>query len=328
MPTERTALEKMIAPISYIYRYIRRVLAKLLFRIIGDISPKKGKMIVFDSMSGKQYSCNPRAIYEYMVTNYPASDLRFVWAFREPDKFAPLLRDSRTICCRYNSFRYFYYCCISDAIIFNFGWPFADRRHQIRLQTWHGGGCYKKIGLAMNYNTKVRNWFSRSKMKDITHFVSSSKFFTDEVIRKQYDFHGPVLNIGMPRNDVLVNASEDREHFSFIRHSLGLPEDIFVILYAPTYNQLNLDNIEIIDYVRIKNAAKRRFGKETVFLYRGHHYAENTGGVAFDMDVSDYPDMRDLLQITDLLLTNYSSSIWDFSFTGRPCLPACQRPGP
>ena len=320
MPAIITFFKRLKNITTYSIKYFGRKLAKLLFRLIGALSPKKGKMIVFDSMNGKQYSCNPRAIYEYMAGNYPSSDLRFVWAFAEPEKFAPLIDDPRTTCCRYNSLKHLYYCCISDAVIFNFGWTFAERRDQIRLQTWHGGGCYKKIGLAMKYNSRSRNWFARSKMKDITHFISSSEFFTDEVIRKQYDFKGDVLSIGMPRNDVLVNEPEDKEKLSAIRRSLGLPEDAFVILYAPTYNQLNLENVEILDCGRIKAAAKKRFGKETVFLYRGHHYAESAEGVSFDKDVSSYPDMKDLLQITDLLLTNYSSSIWDFSFTGRPCL--------
>ena len=305
--------------LSYIFRYIRRYLAKLLFRFIGTVSPRKGKLIVFDSMNGKQYSCNPRAIYEYMAEHYDDPELRFVWAFRDPEKYAFLVHDPRTVICRYNSFRYFYYCCISDAVVFNFGWPFADRKGQIRLQTWHGGGCYKKIGLAMNYNTNARNWFARTKMKDITHFISSSRYFTEEVIRKQYDFHGPVLSIGMPRNDVLVKGAYTADKVHDIKQSIGLADDEYVILYAPTYDQLNLTSVEILDSVRLKRAVQVRFGKKPVFLYRGHHYSEESGAVRYDLDVTEYPDMKDILEITDLLITNYSSSIWDYSFTGRPC---------
>ena len=320
MQSRKSGFERISKLPSYVFRYFRRVFAKQLFRLIGMLSPKSGKMIVFDSMSGKQYSCNPRAIYEYMTAHYQDPRLRFVWAFREPEKFAPLIHDSRTIVCRYNSFKYFYYCSLSDAVVFNFGWPFADRKNQIRLQTWHGGGCYKKIGLAMNYNTSARNWFARSKMKDITHFVSSSRYFTDEVIRKQYDFHGAVLSVGMPRNDVLVRDSENAEELAAIREKLAIPEGKFVILYAPTYGQLDLENVERLDYERVKRAARERFGREPIFLYRGHHYSEGAKESSFDLDVSDYPDMRDILRVTDMLLTNYSSSIWDFSFTGRPCL--------
>ena len=320
MKNKKTALQRFAATLSYIYRYFRRVFAKALFRLIGFFTPHKGKLIVFDSMSGKQYSCNTRAIYEYMSAHCKDPDLRFVWAFREPERFARYICDPRTIVVRYNSFAYFRFCSAADAVVFNFGWPFADRKNQIRLQTWHGGGCYKKIGLAMNYNTSIRNWFSRSKMRDITHFVSSSRFFTDEVIRNQYNFHGEVLSVGMPRNDILVNGSDNADELASIRKELGIPDDRYVILYAPTYDQMDPDNVETLDYEKIKQAAEERFGKTAIFLYRGHHYSEGPGTLHFDLNASDYPDMRDLLRITDMLITNYSSSIWDFSFTGRPCL--------
>lgn len=319
MQPEGSVKQKLSQLVQYSFRYVRRVMAKALFRFIAAVSPKKGKIITFDSMSGKQYSCNPRAIYEYMSSHYADPKLCFVWAFREPEKYSFYIRDPRTIVCRYNSFKYFYYCCRSDAVIFNFGWPFADNAHQIKLQTWHGGGCYKKIGLAMNYNTKIRNWFSRSKMRDITHFVSSSRYFTEEVIRKQYNFHGTVLSTGMPRNDILFVQNDDRDELAEIRRELKIPKDMGVILYAPTYGQLELEDVEVLDYERVKRAAEKRFGRPFVFLYRGHHYEEGEKSSSFDLDASEYPDMKDILRVTDILITNYSSSIWDFSFTGRPC---------
>ena len=319
-PASFPLIQRIKEIVRFFAAYCVRVVAKLVFRPIGFLFHGTKKTILFDSMSGRQYSCNTRAIYEYMLAHYRDSNVRYVWAFHDPDKFASLISDPNTLLCRYKKLKYYYYCSISDAIIFNFAWSVATKKKQIRMQTWHGGGCYKKIGLGMNYNSPVRNWFSRVRMKDITHFVSSSEFFTREVIRKQYSFTGTVLSVGMPRNDVLVNNADTAAEIVALKRRIGVPEDRFLVLYAPTYDELHLDNLETIDIDLVKRAVKVRFGLDAFFLYRGHHYTAQTELSGYDMDLSAYPDMVDILRVTDMLITNYSSSIWDYSFTGRPCI--------
>ena len=72
------------------------------------------------------------------------------------------------------------------------------------------------------------------------------------------------------------------------------------------------------------DALEKRFHKKFVLFLRSHPHTgkdiflSNTGREGI-FDVSDYADMQELLCASDILLTDYSSSMWDFSFTGRPC---------
>ena len=124
----------------------------------------------------------------------------------------------------------------------------------------------------------------------------------------------------MPRNDRLVNYTESyvQDDAAMIREKLGISTDAFVVLYAPTFRDPNISgSYEQLDLDKLRNAIKQHFGKEPLILFRGHHETNGKSGNE-DRNVSDYPDMQDILLITDVLLTDYSSSIWDYSFTYKP----------
>lgn len=128
----------------------------------------------------------------------------------------------------------------------------------------------------------------------------------------------------MPRNDELVN-NHDNKTAAYIRKYYNIPADNKIILYAPTYRKGKRN--EATDYnldVRgIVEAAKERFGGEWTILYRMHYFIKkrlpaDTKGQHI-IDVTDYGDMQDLLLAADILITDYSSSVWDYSLLKRPC---------
>ncbi|MCD7815568.1 MAG: CDP-glycerol glycerophosphotransferase family protein [Bacteroides sp.] len=302
-------------------KYCGAVVVRNLWHIIYPFVPMKKNRIVFDSFTGEQYSCNPKAIYEYLLRE-ASTDFEYVWAFQEPDKFSFIESNKNTTICRYRSLKHSFFLATSGIVIFNFNrtneLPF--RKGQIRLQTWHGGGCYKKVGNAIGNNSKVHNWILKRKADtDYTHYISSSQYFSEHVIEEQYAFKGPILKVGMPRNDGLFNIELRKKLSALIREKYGIQDDEYIILYAPTYRDIKIVSFENLDYMRLKNSVKKRFGKEAKVLYRGHHF-ENGSCQCADLDVTDYCDMQDLLAAADMLITDYSSSIWDFSFTGKPCV--------
>lgn len=294
-------------------------LIKYSWTVFGFVLPKHKKMIVFDSFVGKQYSCNPRALYEYMQKNF-REDVEYVWAFTNPEQFQFLKRNKNTIICRYRSLKHLYYCYVAQVIVFNFTRTneMPTRKGQMIVQTWHGGGCYKKAGAAIGYNSSLHNRILKKHSKEITHYVSSSEYFSDEVIRNQYMYDGTILPTGMPRNDCLFYQEEFDDRVENAKHTLNIPADVFVVLYAPTFRDVALEMIEELDYEALKKSIRERFHKEAYILYRGHHLNDKSA-LKLDYDASDYLDMQDILLIADMLITDYSSSIWDYSFTGRPC---------
>ena len=134
-------------------------------------------------------------------------------------------------------------------------------------------------------------------------------------------------DIGMPRNDILKNG--DKEKREKIRRELGLGTEDRLVLFAPTYRKQNDDyfddSIAIsygIDEMRICNALKERFGGDWIFAYRYHPCIVNKQNIDSSnnvIDLTDYDDMQELLLAADVLINDFSSSMWDFMLTGKPC---------
>ena len=77
-----------------------------------------------------------------------------------------------------------------------------------------------------------------------------------------------------------------------------------------------------VDFDRLKAALERKFGGEWVILLRMHYYLADKAmavGAPYLRNATEYPDMQDLLQCADVLLTDYSSCMWDFSLMHKPC---------
>ena len=303
----------------YLLLSFLRGVVLFFWRIVGALAWHKERIIVFDSYMGKQYSCNPRAIYEYMLEHFPREGIRYVWAFCDTQQGRNLIHDPHTRICRYYSLKHLWYACIADVQITNFNFVPAEKRRQIRVETWHGGGCYKKVGSEIEYQSKQYGRYIQRKYNSITCFISSSRYFTDKVIREQFGYTGEVLGIGMPRNDLLLLPGKREEKAAAVRAGLEICADSFVVLYAPTYRDFTDKRFEPLDPDRLRQAVKNRFGREVVILYRGHHLSLDHGRCDQFINVNDYPDMQELLLISDMLISDYSSSIWDYSFTGRPC---------
>lgn len=280
--------------------------------------PMNNKRIMFDSFIGKQYSCNPRAIYEYLLEN--TDDLEFIWAFKDGSYRNKHLNNSRTVKCRYRSLRHYYYMITSRCIVYNWKIPYdmPVRKSQLLIQTWHGGGCYKKAGVEIKENSDFHSKRMVEEINQATYYISSSEYFSQKVIREQNCYKGRILPIGMPRNDVLFNSSPSLK--INIRKKLRLSDDAFVVLYAPTYRESMMDkNFDALNCRMLREVIKEKTGRGAVILYRGHHNNTGDDSHSFDKNVSDYFDMQDLLLISDMLISDYSSSIWDYSFTYRPC---------
>ena len=275
--------------------------------------------VSFISFSGRQYSDSPRAISELLLKEHP--EIRQVWAFNEPEKFR-FLEEKGIKVVQYKSLEYLYYVMTSKVYVDNAEhWSILKfRPGQMVLQTWHGGGAYKRVGGHRLDVNKRKHAHDLAKMNQITLFLSSSKAFTRYVIRSAYQYRGEVLECGLPRNDGLLPP--DPELARQIRRRLELPEDTRVLLYAPTFRNSHTLDLYDVDFPRLKAALEARFGGRWVIALRMHYYLSDkikSIGLPYVRDLTAYPDMQDLLLISDVLLTDYSSCMWDFSLLHRPC---------
>jgi CDP-glycerol glycerophosphotransferase len=213
----------------------------------------------------------------------------------------------------------------ADIVISNvcIGHPWTKRRDAIYLQTWHGG----PVKLIHNDVPRARpRWLTEANL-DVARWsmlISPSPAIS-AVLRRAFDYSGPVHETGYPRNDVLSSTERDGIR-SRVRAELGISDGTTAILYMPTWRDrlaqhragggdfevpLNLDDFT------------RRLGGGHVLLLRLHGDVSGRPSLAPGtpvQDVSDFIDTTGLYLAADAMITDYSSAMFDFAITRKPML--------
>ncbi|MBW8487394.1 CDP-glycerol glycerophosphotransferase family protein [Actinomadura parmotrematis] len=279
--------------------------------------------VLFDSYFGRQYSDSPRAILEELRRMDAPLDL--LWAVQDgqvavPDGVTPVRRLGGEHMEALARSRY---------VVTNTHLPmwFRRREGQRVLQTWHGA-TLKRIGFDVDAaNVPFVSDGYRAEMAEAIaqwdHLVSPSPWCTP-ILRKAFRYEGEILETGYPRNDVF-HAPDRDERADRARAALGLPPGKKVVLYAPTWrdDRFHGRGRWRLDLRLDLAAARRSLGADHVLLVRCHSNVVDPvpgAGDGFVFDATDYPEMQELLLVTDVLITDYSSVMFDFAATGRPML--------
>lgn len=198
------------------------------------------------------------------------------------------------------------------------------RKKQVLINTWHGGGAYKKFALDNpKENTFLNKMFIKAKEKQTKYFISSCGFFSMALQTALKIPKEKILECGLPRNDLLI---KNKFNTISIRNSLKINIDSLVVLYAPTYRNSYDDQSSfeyLFDFELIKKEFEIKYNKKVIFLFRAHYYFTGKSYRNDVLDVTNYPDMQELLAISDVLITDYSSSFWDFCLTKKPAFLFC-----
>ena len=187
---------------------------------------------------------------------------------------------------------------------------YRRRAHQRVLQTWHGTMLKK---LALDRGVGLRTRIAVMRERDRWDALLAQNPYSAQIFRSAYAMQRPIWEEGYPRNDVL----HDLERAAAVRAAVGIPAGARVVLYAPTWRD---DRTEMVDFVDLATFAGE-LGPGHVLLTRGHsrtlrHGADLLGDGL--VDVTSYPEMADLLLVADVLVTDYSSVMFDFAATGKP----------
>lgn len=227
-----------------------------------------------------------------------------------------------------NSIKYFYYGMTSKVIVTNSGGIsyLPLKKDQYVINTWHGGGAYKKMGVDMYESSPLFRKDLLLAARETSIYLSTCERFKNAFCKSMLASPAKFWEIGMPRNDMLING--DSQKRSRIRQRLGLKSEEKLVLFAPTYrkpkdNYFN-DSIAIsydIDCSRVCNALQKRFGGKWIFGFRFHPCVTNRTGLPEGnvIDLTDYEDMQELLLVADVMINDFSSSMWDFMLTKKPC---------
>lgn len=151
-------------------------------------------------------------------------------------------------------------------------------------------------------------------------FLSSSKIFTEEMLT-WYWYDGEVFECGLPRNDIFFNYT--CQDVARVKQKVGIPENMKIIFYAPTFRDNGNDAAYAIDTERLLQTLEKKTGDKWIMLIRLHPCFIWFKKPVFSfsdkvIDVTNYDDMQELLLISDVLISDYSSTMFDFHLLHRP----------
>ncbi|WP_240796307.1 CDP-glycerol glycerophosphotransferase family protein [Streptomyces sp. RFCAC02] len=277
--------------------------------------------VFYNSFGGKQFSDSPRAVYEELVRR--GVEVEHLWSVADEQVDVP--PGVRPV--EWHSREWYEALARSRYVITNVGlgdW-YTRREGQCVVQTWHGTPL-KKIGADLLGTPRANLQYIASLPHRFRQFdfVVSPNAFTTPIMRNAFRCEGEILESGYPRNDIFHRPDRDKIA-QRVRATLGIPEGRKVILYAPTWRDDQRHNASKfkLDLQVDLNAARDALGDDHVFLFRKHPKILDAipgAGQGFVYDVSAYPDIAELYLITDVLITDYSSVLFDYAHSGRPML--------
>jgi CDP-glycerol glycerophosphotransferase len=326
--------------VDTVLKAILRVTHSIRFALARARQPEERQTVLFFSFQGKKYADSPRAIFEEMVRDPRFTGWKFIWALSGADRAVfdtEFAADDRIAVVSYSSPQFFSALArakywVSNSHVIDGVTPTPST---VYLQTWHGSPL-KRLGADIpvagsKMPRKARNqggWY-RLQASKWTFLTSQSPYFTEKISSafRLGELNDPpkILETGLPRNsNLFAESSVIDARATKLRQQLGLPAGKKVALYAPTFrdNQYSSSvgyTYDLgLDFARLRD----QIGDEWVVLFRAHYFVASSVNVdefdGFVVDVSDRGDINDLFIVADALVTDYSSSMIDFTHTGKP----------
>lgn len=309
-------------------RFFAKRFVIILYRIMCAVLPVNKRRIVFDSSLGKSYSGNPRHIFEYMVENGYQEKYECTWFYSNTPY--PIPGDGYQF--RYGRFRYLYYMATAKIWIFDCRQPewLIKRKNCFYIQTWHGTPLKRLVldmdDVFMMNESDIKTYQSGFvKNVQIWDFLISQNPFSSVTFQRAFAFERDMLEIGYPRNDILFSKNNE-EDIALLKQRLGLPKDKKILLYAPTFRD---DEFE--ENSSYKFSPKLSFDllqealKDDYILIVKYHYLIMDyidwfpyKDFIYHFDQSD--DIAELFLVSDMMITDYSSVMFDYSILRRPML--------
>lgn len=315
MKTRIKAFVKQNKFIYSLYFYV----GSFFLRVLGLFIKTDPTLILFISYGGQKYDDSPRVVYEYLK-KHPVSDQhRYVWAFVEPDKYPQV--ENRI---KVDTLNYYITAMRAGIWITNSsasrGLNFRKKQTKNFLFQ-HGMAGIKRIGTDVEQFDKAFRIGFHETFDGI--FIEGKKEL--DILPRAWGMDPSVFyTTGLPRNDDLTTVSE--EEIRQIRERLAIQAGKKVILYAPTFREFNRANDGAnalgipMDFARWE----KLLGSEYVLLVTAHYEVakllDDLPRNDFVINAFKYPELNDLIKVADILISDYSSIVFDYAILERPIL--------
>ncbi|QGP75705.1 CDP-glycerol glycerophosphotransferase family protein [Tetragenococcus halophilus] len=311
---------------------IKRIISKvykIIFNITATVFSVRKDVVLFESFNGKLPSDNPYAIYQELVKQTDKANL--YWGIKKVHiKEAKQQFPDLNLVPRF-SVKWLWLTTRANFWVFNSRMPnwLKKNKDTIYIQTWHGtplkklGADIQEVAMPGNDTEKYKNNFIFEASR--WDYLIAPNEYSEKIFKQAFQFQNNILEIGYPRNDELVNNKNNQKLQDGLKEKIIGKKNGRVILYAPTWRD---------DYFIKKGSYKfympfslekmvKCLGQDDTLIIRPHYL------VGDSIDIKGYEDrvkvcmdeaINDLYLISDLLITDYSSVMFDFAILQRPML--------
>lgn len=314
-PAARKPLRKRIM-LRILPRARRRKLANLIYRVARRVNPPRGNRILFSSEMRTRMGGNLERVHDRMVERGLDKKYSFRYSFRIP-----------ATANRWNTIRLVYLLATSDIVLMDdyFGilaqLEISDETKIIQL--WHAGSGFKSVGYSRFGRYGSPKLFNAHRM--YTYVITGSKQLAHVYAEAFGIEESAVVPTGLPRIDTFL----DEDHSNKVREDFHAAypnlQGKKIVLFAPTFRGKNIGDAyyeyDRIDFAKLYEVCGDKF----VVLFRMHHFISDSVPIPEEysdrlIDFASYPDTNDLLHLTDVLITDYSSIIYEYTLLNRPIL--------
>ena len=298
---------------------IKKLRHKFLIKMYSLAPIKKNKIIIW-SNSFKSYGCNPKYITEYLLKER-AGVYDIVWVV---DATLPIPKGipGGVRIVKYFSKEYLYELHTAHFVICNArtsdSYHWIKRKGQVYIQTWHSSLRLKMIeGDAKEYLPESYINAAKADSEKIDYIISGCSF-SSNIFKNSFWYNGEIVECGTPRIDYLLNENRDENLYE----KIGITNEYKYILYSPTFRDGDFDYN--LDFKRLVNICEEKLGGKWKVLYRlhpnlifkikEHKLPEEC------LDVCRYSDMQELVAVCDMMITDYSSCMFDMMYIKKPCI--------
>lgn len=290
-----------------------------------DFPIDKNKIVFFSFENGGRFGDHGKYITEELIRRPEADGLDIVWTINSlnadlPDGVRPIyIKNWKSVIREAETAKMWISCDPLPPYL-------IKRKGQIYIQTKHWASVTLKTFYLDDRSFEgVRDYYEKwQKNGDMMDFCFVGSKFDEESCRRGFGFKGDCIEVGSPRSDTMFRNKKNKEK---IYNYYGIPRDMRCVIYAPTFRFLK-DTCESmipdhhLDYDSVLTSLKRRFGGEWMMLLRYHPQAKKPAEIEKTgkrlIDTGGYPDSQELASAADIMISDYSSIMFEPAFSGKP----------
>jgi len=305
----KSKIKALLKRNRWLYLCYNRILS-LVVNIIKLFVTTDDKLILFVSFGGRRCTDSPRAIYDYMLKDTRFDGYKLVWGVIDPQSYPDIKNKVKIDTLKYYVTSLKARSWVTNVLVER-GLSYSGKQ-TFYLYTGHGSPI-KKCGVDENN----KGHFKAVSKSRVNASLAQSEF--------EREIRGRLMGLplkevyltGAPTNDILCTANE--EYRNCLRSDLGIGMNKRAILYAPTfreYRNYGTFDMKDVDFEKWHNI----LGEDYVILYRAHpiamYNAQNYK--EWFIDVTGYESIEPLMIASDVLVSDYSGLIPDYSIMGKP----------